>query len=159
LEKDTLYERTFSSLAIAPFSTVVMINLTVHVCGLPSILHITVQYDGGALCVLIIGVSPLYHLLCFNDTTDDDECALGSAHCEELGPAWQCENTQGSFRCVKKVCTGFGEELNETSGYCERKGTTKECGPGFRKRQTRVLGPNVAIVSEDCEGTVLKLTS
>lgn len=37
---------------------------------------------------------------------DDDECLLKTDTCGVLGPDWVCRNTQGSFRCEKKRCTG-----------------------------------------------------
>jgi fibulin 1/2 len=49
---------------------------------------------------------------------DDDECALGLHNCKALGPAYDCRNTQGSFRCDRRECD-LGEVLNEANGHCE----------------------------------------
>lgn len=36
---------------------------------------------------------------------DDDECMLETHNCHVQGPEWECHNTMGSFRCLRKPTT------------------------------------------------------
>jgi len=56
---------------------------------------------------------------------DNDECAQGTHHCDNLGPEYMCRNIKGSFRCEKKRCN-IGEILGR-NGLC----TPLNCGVGF----------------------------
>ena len=59
---------------------------------------------------------------------DDDECTLGTDNCRTLGSMWQCRNTYGSFRCVRKRCDGKEVLVN---GECK----PMECPVGYDSPQ------------------------
>ncbi|PNF34447.1 Fibulin-1 [Cryptotermes secundus] len=60
---------------------------------------------------------------------DDDECALGTDNCRNLGPTWQCRNTLGSFRCERKHCDD--KKVLLSNGECK----AVECPTGYEASQ------------------------
>ncbi|GFN88844.1 fibulin-2 [Plakobranchus ocellatus] len=56
---------------------------------------------------------------------DNDECLLGTHNCDPRG--YDCQNIQGSFRCVRKKCPK-GYNLDPVEGKC----TPIECPVGMR---------------------------
>ncbi|XP_014274874.2 fibulin-5 isoform X1 [Halyomorpha halys] len=69
---------------------------------------------------------------------DDDECALGTHTCKLLGLEYECRNTQGSFRCIKKM---------ECSGLSCSGPLTQHCPSGYR-----VTGSTCVDIDECEEG-------
>ena len=57
--------------------------------------------------------------------TDDDECQLDTHDCHNLGPLFQCRNTEGSYRCERKRCEP-GLKLDD-KGEC----VGIRCSPGY----------------------------
>lgn len=65
---------------------------------------------GSYHCSRIFGCGTGYTLNLENGLCeDDDECAIGTHNCKQLGDNFECRNTLGSYRCVairqKKVTT------------------------------------------------------
>ena len=68
---------------------------------------------------------------CLKLLKDDDECQSGANDCANLGPLYQCRNTEGSFRCERKRCNDRTDGLtllDEETGRCVQ---PPQCAAGF----------------------------
>ncbi|CAL4132805.1 unnamed protein product, partial [Meganyctiphanes norvegica] len=101
---------------------------------------------GSYTCIRLSGCGTGYTLN--RDTgqcEDDDECALGTANCEAAGPQWMCVNTDGSFRCRKRVCPSG--QLMGQHGRC----TNLTCSPGYRPSDKYCIDINECEEGSPCE--------
>ena len=85
--------------------------------------------------------------------TDNDECVLGNHNC---GIAYDCVNTQGSFRCTPKTCPKK-MRLDYERGACNH----VECQTGFEPNDEGVCmdvneclaNPNTCKRNQECYNT------
>lgn len=89
----------------------------------------------------IMTTTPLVRMLLMSlvpfrrpNALDDDECALGTNDCRQLGPKWKCVNTKGSFRCEKKTCPD--NQILNSWGHC----TNITCTPGYKPSNKKCVG-------------------
>lgn len=88
---------------------------------------------GSYICSRITGCGTGYTLnYASGHCEDDDECALGTHHCDQLGPKFECKNTLGSYRCVlKPILYTPTRPMIATTKYSIITGQQRKCLPGY----------------------------
>ncbi len=78
--------------------------------------------------VCFLAADRVFHFLWFH-SPDIDECETGIHNCVQ---EFECQNTQGSFRCIPKVKCGVGYIQDVTAVTAKVNSCVKSCSRGLR---------------------------